>query len=185
MTARSGKYLSNKVLANVANVSEDYVGQYFKMLTGINPQDYIDLLTARLRRNRELPVEQQIQQPLAWLKKVIQNEKKPDFSPAWKIQEERKSARALLNSSKHLEPQEEERPDVGSALASINKEALSIREAWIEKHISKLIFSNARDQIIKAVLEGKAPSTRLGEILLVRFVNLAKLDFSNNQISDL
>ena len=34
--------LSNKTLANVANVSEDYVGQYFKMLTGINPQDYIE-----------------------------------------------------------------------------------------------------------------------------------------------
>ncbi|MEP1094520.1 MAG: AraC family transcriptional regulator [Cyclobacteriaceae bacterium] len=34
--------LSNKILANVANVSEDYVGQYFKMLTGINPQDYIE-----------------------------------------------------------------------------------------------------------------------------------------------
>lgn len=34
--------LSNKVLANVANVSEDYVGQYFKMMTGINPQDYIE-----------------------------------------------------------------------------------------------------------------------------------------------
>jgi AraC family transcriptional regulator, activator of mtrCDE len=34
--------LSNKVLAKIANVSEDYVGQYFKMLTGINPQDYIE-----------------------------------------------------------------------------------------------------------------------------------------------
>jgi AraC-like DNA-binding protein len=34
--------LSNKKLADVANVSEDYVGQYFKMLTGINPQDYIE-----------------------------------------------------------------------------------------------------------------------------------------------
>jgi AraC-like DNA-binding protein len=34
--------LSNKILANVANVSEDYVGQYFKMMTGINPQDYIE-----------------------------------------------------------------------------------------------------------------------------------------------
>jgi AraC-like DNA-binding protein len=34
--------LSNNVLSNVANVSEDYVGQYFKMLTGINPQDYIE-----------------------------------------------------------------------------------------------------------------------------------------------
>ncbi|MDA0193879.1 MAG: AraC family transcriptional regulator [Bacteroidetes bacterium] len=37
-----GEDLSNKKLANVANVSEDYVGQYFKMLTGINPQDYIE-----------------------------------------------------------------------------------------------------------------------------------------------
>jgi len=37
-----GTDLSNKTLANVANVSEDYVGQYFKMLTGINPQDYIE-----------------------------------------------------------------------------------------------------------------------------------------------
>ena len=34
--------LSNKKLASVANVSEDYVGQYFNMLTGINPQDYIE-----------------------------------------------------------------------------------------------------------------------------------------------
>ena len=37
-----GGDLSNKALAAVANVSEDYVGQYFKMLTGINPQDYIE-----------------------------------------------------------------------------------------------------------------------------------------------
>ena len=34
--------LSNKALSEIANVSEDYVGQYFKMLTGINPQDYIE-----------------------------------------------------------------------------------------------------------------------------------------------
>ena len=55
--------LSNKVLANVANVSEDYVGQYFKMLTGINPQDYIeyqrmemavDLLRTSKRSIREI-----------------------------------------------------------------------------------------------------------------------------------
>ena len=37
-----GGDLSNRVLSTVANVSEDYVGQYFKMLTGINPQDYIE-----------------------------------------------------------------------------------------------------------------------------------------------
>lgn len=37
-----GGDLSNKVLASVAGVSEDYVGQYFKNLTGINPQDYIE-----------------------------------------------------------------------------------------------------------------------------------------------
>ncbi|MDE0472435.1 MAG: AraC family transcriptional regulator [Ekhidna sp.] len=34
--------LSNKVLAGVANVSEDYISQYFKTLMGINPQDYIE-----------------------------------------------------------------------------------------------------------------------------------------------
>ena len=37
-----GGDLSNKILSGVANVSEDYVGQYFKMLTNINPQDYIE-----------------------------------------------------------------------------------------------------------------------------------------------
>jgi AraC-like DNA-binding protein len=37
-----GGDLSNRVLSNVANVSEDYVGQYFKSMTGINPQDYIE-----------------------------------------------------------------------------------------------------------------------------------------------
>ena len=44
--------LSNKTLANIANVSEDYVGQYFKMLTGTNPQDYIEF--QRMERAVEL-----------------------------------------------------------------------------------------------------------------------------------
>ncbi|WP_448527953.1 helix-turn-helix domain-containing protein [Raineya sp.] len=47
-----GGDLSNKVLANVAGVSEDYVGQYFKNLTGINPQDYIEY--QRMERASEL-----------------------------------------------------------------------------------------------------------------------------------
>lgn len=34
--------LSNKILATIAGISEEYVGQYFKQLTGINPQDYIE-----------------------------------------------------------------------------------------------------------------------------------------------
>ncbi|MCA6074376.1 helix-turn-helix domain-containing protein [Fulvivirga sedimenti] len=34
--------LTNKRLSEIADVSEDYVGQYFKTLTGINPQDYIE-----------------------------------------------------------------------------------------------------------------------------------------------
>ncbi|ELR69936.1 Transcriptional regulator, AraC family [Fulvivirga imtechensis AK7] len=37
-----GGELTNKILSDVADVSEDYVGQYFKTLTGINPQDYIE-----------------------------------------------------------------------------------------------------------------------------------------------
>lgn len=43
--------LSNKRLAEVAQVSEDYVGQYFKMLTGINPQDYIEYQRMELAVN--------------------------------------------------------------------------------------------------------------------------------------
>ena len=34
--------LTNKQLANTIQLSEDYVGQYFKSLTGINPQDYVE-----------------------------------------------------------------------------------------------------------------------------------------------
>ena len=34
--------LSNKQLVKVVGVSEDYVEQYFKMLTVINPQDYVE-----------------------------------------------------------------------------------------------------------------------------------------------
>lgn len=33
--------LSNSVLANFAHVSEDYIGQYFRMRTGVNAQDYV------------------------------------------------------------------------------------------------------------------------------------------------
>src|SRR5690554_7818394 len=46
-----GGDLSNNVLATQANVSEDYVGQYFKMLTGINPQDYIEYQRMELAVN--------------------------------------------------------------------------------------------------------------------------------------
>lgn len=42
------KDLSNKAIAKVAYVSEDYVGQFFKSLTGINLQDYVE--TQRLEK---------------------------------------------------------------------------------------------------------------------------------------
>ena len=34
--------LSNRELSLVAGVSEDYIGQYFKALTNINPQNYVE-----------------------------------------------------------------------------------------------------------------------------------------------
>jgi len=34
--------LSNRALATVAHIAEDYVGQYFKLHTGTNPQNYIE-----------------------------------------------------------------------------------------------------------------------------------------------
>lgn len=42
------KDLSNKTIANIAFISEDYVGQFFKSLTGKNLQDYIE--SQRLER---------------------------------------------------------------------------------------------------------------------------------------
>jgi AraC-like DNA-binding protein len=36
------KDLSNKAIASIAYISEDYVGQFFKSLTGKNLQDYIE-----------------------------------------------------------------------------------------------------------------------------------------------
>ncbi len=138
------------------------------------PQDYIDLLTARLRRNQELPVEQQIQQPLAWLKRVIQNEKMPDFTPAWKIQEERRAAKALLSGAREKEQKDGERTNIPSLIEGIQNEDQATREKWIETHLSKLIFSKVKEQIRSAVLTGKRPSTRSAEILLVQFMNLAR-----------
>ncbi len=37
------KELSNKKLSDILNISEDYVGQYFKNNTGYSPQDYVEL----------------------------------------------------------------------------------------------------------------------------------------------
>lgn len=36
------KELSNKVLSNHLNISEDYVGQFFRNSIGFSPQDYIE-----------------------------------------------------------------------------------------------------------------------------------------------
>ena len=38
-----GEDLSNKKLAAIANTSEDYMGQYFKFIMGISPQEYVEL----------------------------------------------------------------------------------------------------------------------------------------------
>jgi AraC-like DNA-binding protein len=57
------KDLSNKVIANIAYVSEDYVGQLFKTLTSRNLQEYIEnerlekayqLLTTRSENIQEI-----------------------------------------------------------------------------------------------------------------------------------
>ena len=37
-----GKELSNKTLSDHLNISEDYVGQFFKNNIGFSPQDYIE-----------------------------------------------------------------------------------------------------------------------------------------------
>lgn len=137
------------------------------------PQDYIDLLTARLRRNRDLPVEQQIQQPLAWLSKVIKNKKEPDFSPALKIQEERRAAKELASRANKTEVQETREIDIQAAFAKINQESLETREAWINKHIEKLLFSSVKEQIKGAILAGKKPTTRRAGIMLIQFLNIA------------
>ena len=36
------KELSNRVLSNHLNISEDYVGQFFRNNVGFSPQDYIE-----------------------------------------------------------------------------------------------------------------------------------------------
>ena len=46
------KDLSNKTIANIAFISEDYVGQFFKSLTGKNLQDYVE--NQRLEKALEL-----------------------------------------------------------------------------------------------------------------------------------
>ncbi len=42
ITGNLDKNLSNKIIAKIANVSEDYIGQYFKITIGMNPQEYVE-----------------------------------------------------------------------------------------------------------------------------------------------
>lgn len=52
--------LSNRELSEVVGVSEDYIGQYFKKLTDINPQNYVELLRMEqavyFLRNTDKPI---------------------------------------------------------------------------------------------------------------------------------
>ena len=44
--------LSNRILADIANTSEEYIGHFFKRTTGINPQEFVE--NQRLEKSVEL-----------------------------------------------------------------------------------------------------------------------------------
>lgn len=54
------------------------------------PQTYVDLLVARMRRDKALPPENHLQHPVRWLKKVI-SQGNPDFSSVVSINQERET----------------------------------------------------------------------------------------------
>lgn len=141
-------------------------------------QDFVDLLVARLKRDKQLPVEQQLQYPLSWLKTMMQKSDL-DFTPAKKIsadREHRKKAKRQVEMSTSTPNSEKtsitER--LRSAMQFIEKSTNEARSELIKQHFTASPGRQIRSKVETSIMTGSQPAGRYEQELICSIVESAQ-----------
>jgi hypothetical protein len=141
-------------------------------------QDFVDLLVARLKRDKQLPAEQKLQYPLSWLKTMLKKSDL-DFTPAKKISADRVSRKTIKNQVEISTSTAEiakapitERLSV--AMHFIENATLDARSKLIKEHFSTNPGRNIRSKVETSIMTGNHPEGRLIQELFCSIVESAR-----------
>jgi hypothetical protein len=137
-------------------------------------QDFVDLLVARLKRDKLLPAEQQLQYPLSWLKTMMQKSEL-DFTPAKKIASDRAAReRTSLAAASQLPSTPKDTASIQDRLSVsmqfIKNASSDLRAGWLAKYPRVNTGRNARPQVEAAILNGITPQGRYAQELVCNLI---------------
>lgn len=141
-------------------------------------QDFVDLLVARLKRDKQLPVEQQLQYPLSWLKTMMQKNDL-DFTPAKKIsadREHRKNTKRQVELSTST-PKPDKAPiteRLRAAMQFIENSTNEARSKLIKEHFTASPGRQIRSKVEASIMTGSQPQGRYVQELICSIVESAQ-----------
>jgi len=141
-------------------------------------QDFVDLLVARLKRDKQLPVEQQLQYPLSWLKTMMQKSDL-DFTPARKIsadRDHRKKSKQQVEMSTS-KPKFDKAPiteRLHSAMLFIENSTNEARSELIKEHFTASPGRQIRSKVEASIMTGTKPEGRYVQELICSIVESAR-----------
>lgn len=146
--------------------------------SGTLGQDFIDLLVARIKRDKQLPAEQQLQYPLSWLKTMLK-QSDLDFTPARKVSAEREHR----SKTKHqveistTTPKVDKAPiteRLASAMLFIGKATHEQRKQLIRDYFTTNPGRQIRSKVEASITNGTQPEGRYVQELFCSIVETAR-----------
>jgi hypothetical protein len=141
-------------------------------------QDFVDLLVARLKRDKQLPVENQLQYPLSWLKTMMQKSDL-DFTPAKKISADRKTQQKTkqqvemsISTPKSEKAAISER--LRAAMQLIENSTHEARAKLIKEHFTASPGRQIRSKVEASIMTGADPEGRYVQELICSIVESAR-----------
>lgn len=141
-------------------------------------QDFVDLLVARLKRDKQLPVENQLQYPLSWLKTMMQKSDL-DFTPAKKISADRKTQQKTKQQVEiSILTPKSEKAAIGerlrAAMQLIQNSTHEARVNLIKEHFTANPGRQIRSKVEHSIMTGSQPEGRYVQELICCIVESAQ-----------
>lgn len=141
-------------------------------------QDFIDLLVARLKRDKQLPAEQHLQYPLSWLKTMLQKSDL-DFTPAKKISADREQRiktkqKAEISASAQGNQYSPITERLDSAMRFIEKATHEERAQLIKSYFTTNPGRQIRSKVEASIMNGTQPEGRYIQELFCSIVESAR-----------
>src|SRR5690606_1740341 len=138
----------------------------------------IDLLVARLKRDKQLPAEQHLQYPLSWLKTMMQKSD-IDFTPAKKISADRKTKQKTKQQVEmSISTPKSEKASIAerlrSAIQFIENSTQEVRTKLINEHFTVNPGRQIRSEVEASIMTGSQPEGRFAQELICSIVESAR-----------